>query len=63
MEKNFGNRSKQYQEFSTGYAGMPQVIRPDGVYQSQTRFGMYRWHITDPIRFEKDIRVNIQALG
>ena len=32
--------------------GMPQVIRPDGLYDSQTRFGLYRWHITDPIRFE-----------
>jgi Protein of unknown function (DUF2961) len=42
---------------------MPQVIRPDGLYQSQTRFGLYRWHIMDPIRFEKDLRVTIQALG
>ena len=24
---------------------------------------MYRWHIMDPIRFEKDLRVTIQALG
>ena len=40
-----------------------QVIRSDGVYQSQQRFGLYRWHITDPIRFEKDLRVTIQALG
>src|SRR5207253_3794571 len=32
-------RTKQYQEFTTPYAGMPQVIRPDGQYQSQTRFG------------------------
>jgi len=24
---------------------------------------MYRWHITDPIRFERDLRVTIQALG
>ncbi|MEI6073712.1 MAG: DUF2961 domain-containing protein, partial [Verrucomicrobiae bacterium] len=23
----------------------------------------YRWHIMDPIRFEKDLRVTIQALG
>lgn len=52
-----------YQEFSTAYAGMPQVIRPDGVYNSQTRFGLYRWHITDPIRFQNDLRVTIQALG
>jgi hypothetical protein len=27
------------------------------------RFGLYRWHIMDPIRFEKDLKVTIQALG
>jgi hypothetical protein len=53
----------QYQEFTTPYAGLCQVLRPDGVYQSQTRFGMYRWHITDPIRFQQDLEVTIQALG
>ncbi len=61
---NFENQSThQYQEFSTPYSGLAQVIRPDGVYQSQQRFGLYRWHITDPLRFEKDLRVTIQALG
>ena len=55
--------TKQYQEFTTPYSGLPQVIRPDGVYQSQMRFGMYRWHIPDPIRFQKNFRVTIQALG
>jgi hypothetical protein len=61
---NFENKAtRQYQEFSTAYAGLHQVIRPDGVYNSQQRFGMYRWHIMDPVRFERDIRVNIQALG
>jgi hypothetical protein len=39
------------------------VIRPDGVYRSQQRFGMYRWHITDPVRFKSDLKVTIQALG
>jgi hypothetical protein len=53
----------QYQEFTTPYTGLPQVLRPDGVYQSQMRFGMYRWHVTDPIRFEHVLRVTIQALG
>jgi len=53
----------QYREFTTPYAGMHQVIRPDGTYQSQQRFGLYRWHIMDPVRFEKDLRVTIQALG
>ncbi len=52
-----------YREFTTPYAGMPQVIRPDGLYQSQTRFGLYRWHVSDPVRFEEDIKVTIQALG
>ncbi len=61
---NFENqKTHQYQEFTTPYAGMPQVIRPDGVYRAQQRFGLYRWHITDPIRFESDLRVTIQALG
>jgi len=61
---NFENSvTKQYQEYCTPYAGLPQVIRPDGVYRSQTRFGLYRWHIPDPVRFETDLRVTIQALG
>ncbi len=61
---NFENRqTRQYQEFTTPYAGLPQVLRPDGVYQSQTRFGLYRWHLLDPIRFKQDLRVTIQALG
>lgn len=53
----------QYIEFTTPYAGLSKVIRPDGCYSSQTRFSMYRWHIPDPIFFEKDLRVTIQALG
>jgi hypothetical protein len=53
----------QYHEFTTPYTGLAQVIRPDGHYDSQQRFGLYRWHIVDPVRFEKDIRVTIQALG
>ncbi|MEQ9461507.1 MAG: DUF2961 domain-containing protein [Phycisphaeraceae bacterium] len=61
---NFENpHTKQYQEFTTPFAGMPQVIRPDGVYESQQRFGLYRWHIPDPIRFHQDLTVTIQALG
>ncbi|MBE0676316.1 MAG: DUF2961 domain-containing protein [Bacteroidales bacterium] len=52
-----------YREFSTPYSGLPQVIKSDGLYRSQMRFGMYRWHILDPVRFEKDLRVTIQALG
>ena len=39
------------------------MIQPDGVYKSQQRFGLYRWHVMDPIRFRDDLRVTIQALG
>jgi hypothetical protein len=52
-----------YTEFTTPYSGLAQVIRPDGLYIANTRFGLYRWHIPDPIRFEQELRVTIQALG
>jgi Protein of unknown function (DUF2961) len=54
---------RRYTEFTTPYSGLAQVIRPDGLYEAATRFGLYRWHVKDPIRFEKDLRVTIQALG
>ena len=57
------NYPSEYIEYTTAYAGLPQVIRPDGVYNAQQRFGMYRWHISDPIRFDQELKVNIQALG
>lgn len=52
----------KYRDYSTPYAGF-QAILPDGQWQSQTRFGLYRWHITDPVRFEKDLKVTMQALS
>ena len=65
---NFENKQvtpPRYQEFSTPYAGMHQVIRGNEVnmYEVQQRFGLYRWHIMDPIRFEQELKVTIQALG
>jgi hypothetical protein len=60
---NFEHPQGQYGAFSSPYSGMPQIIKPDGLYVSQQRFGMYRWHITDPIRFQQWLKVTIQALG
>jgi len=57
------DRNGKYTEFCTPYSGLHQVIRPDGAYRANQRFGLYRWHITDPIRFENDLKVTIQALG
>lgn len=53
----------RYVAFTTPYSGLHNVITPDALYGSQFRFGMYRWHITDPVRFENSLRVTIQALG
>jgi hypothetical protein len=55
----------QYCIYSTAFLGMPQVITAgaEGMYRSQQRHGMYRWHIMDPIRFKSDLKVTIQALG
>lgn len=61
---DFENPEKhQYEEFTSPYSGLVQVLKPDGLYQSQQRFGLYRWHMPDPIRFASDLRVTIQALG
>jgi len=60
---NWEQPKGEYGVYSTAYLGMHQVIKPDGLYRSQQRFGMYRWHVPDPIRFEKELRVTIQDLG
>jgi len=52
-----------YVAFTAPYAGMPCVSKPDGLYNACQRFGLYRWHIVDPIYFKKDIRITIQALS
>jgi Protein of unknown function (DUF2961) len=57
------SKTHQYEPFSTAYTGLPQVIKPNGLYNSTQRFGLYRWHIMDPIRFEKNLKVTIQDLG
>lgn len=60
---NWEQPQGEYGTYSTPYLGMHQVIRPDGLYNANTRFGMYRWHIRDAIRFAHDLKVTIQDLG
>ena len=60
---NFDIPGTGYTSYTTPYLGLPQILRPDGLYASQQRFGMYRWHLPDPVRFSTDLRVTIQALG
>jgi hypothetical protein len=51
--------------YSTPYLGYAQAV-----YDSTPKTGprppshaLYRWHIPDPIHFQKDLRVTMQALG
>ncbi len=56
----------KYVSYSTPFLGLPQIILPTengSLWDTQSRFGMYRWHIPDPIRFQSDLKVTIQALG
>ena len=52
----------EYKNFSTAYSGFAQ-LPSDRMWNTQNRFSMYRWHITDPIRFEENLKVTIQAIG
>jgi len=46
--------------YSTLYGGCPlRHTAGDG----PPKWSMYRWHILDPIYFEQDLRVTVQALG
>ena len=59
-EDYFGGAWGFAENFSAPFMGKPfgpSDDKPGG------RHTMYRWHIMDPVRFEKDLRVTIQALG
>jgi hypothetical protein len=63
VKNEAGVETTKYTEFNSLYSGFHQVIRGDGHYDVMQRFGLYRWHIVDPIRFDKNLKVTIQALG
>lgn len=51
--------------YSTAFLGYPQAV-----YEATPRVGprppshgLYRWHVPDPVRFDRDLRVTVQALG
>ena len=53
----------KYTEFTTPYSGMFKVAHTDETYWAQRYFNLYRWHVTDPVYFNEDLKVTIQALG
>jgi hypothetical protein len=52
--------SRRERAFVSPYLGCPVVSEPD---EAVRRFSLYRWHVPDPIGFDEDIRVTVQALG
>ncbi|MCZ2075761.1 MAG: DUF2961 domain-containing protein [Bryobacterales bacterium] len=52
---NFGNTP-----FSAPFLGYPLYRQEKGQIP---KHALYRWHVPDPIRFKKDLRVTIQTLG
>jgi len=59
-EDYFGGAWGFEDTFSTPFLGYPLWRKEAG---EVPKHGLYRWHVLDPIRFEKTIRVTIQALG
>lgn len=58
-------RDQRPTTYSTPFLGYPQAV-----YEATRKLGprppahgLYRWHIPDPIRFQRDLRVTVQALG
>ncbi len=51
----FGGRT-----YSTPFLGYPLNHKEPG---QVPKHGLYRWHVLDPVRFQKGLRVTIQALG
>ena len=46
--------------YSTPFMGYPLYRHESGEIP---RHGLYRWHVMDPIRFQENLKVTIQALG
>lgn len=59
----FENKWGTYQDFSSPFSGFVHILGADSNNAYPHRLGLYRWHIMDPVRFDKDLRVTMQALG
>ncbi len=59
-EDYFGGAWCFGETYSTAFLGYPLWRKEPG---EVPKHAVYRWHVMDPIRFHKDLRVTIQALG
>lgn len=56
----FYDSTGREQIYNTPFLGLPLSRHVDN---EVPRHSLYRWHILDPIRFKKDLRATVQALG
>ena len=62
----FGNDiDHKYQMYNGLYAGLNAILGMDRneQYNMQQRFLLYRWHIKDPVYFDKSFRMTMDNLG
>ena len=59
-EDYFGGAWGFGETFSAPFSGYPLWRKEEACIPQH---GLYRWHVLDPIRFQTDLRVTIQALG
>ena len=62
-EDYFGGAWCFSQNYTAPFMGYPEGVAGHEGNKPGNRNGMYRFHVMDPIRFAKDIRVTMQALG
>jgi len=64
-EDYFGSSHGFPETYSTAYVG--NTLKPDSNSDESIgnlrKWSLYRWHLMDPINFQKNLRVTIQALG
>jgi hypothetical protein len=53
----------QYTNYTTPYSGFYALKDSHKPMESGERFGMYRWHIHAPIRFDRNLKVTMRDLG
>jgi hypothetical protein len=56
----FYGPDEREETYTTAFLGLAISRRADN---EPARHGMYRWHVMDPVRFEENLKVTIQALG
>lgn len=63
------DKSVNVQTYSSPFMGYPLYLREHKTetnpytHDTVPMHGMYRWHLTDPVRFDRDLKVTVQQIG